>query len=58
MPIISLCDGCGVKLGDFGRNTLTGRRLKYGIFCNNCIKSIEDYAIKKYNIKVEEKNEI
>ena len=58
MPIISLCDGCGIKLGVFGKNTLSGQRLKYRVFCNSCIKAIENYAIRKYKIKIEEDHEI
>ena len=58
MPIISICDGCGKKLGVLTRNTMNGKKLRSGIFCDVCFESVEDFAIKKYKIQIEAKNEI
>jgi hypothetical protein len=57
MPIINICDGCGKRLQVLGKNTLIGKRLTYGVFCDDCFKSIEDFAIRKYKINVEVKDE-
>lgn len=57
MPIISICDGCGKQLPILGKNTLFGKKIKYRVFCDDCMDSIENYAIRKYKIKVEGKNE-